>query len=185
MGKQIRLTQEQKIFIIQGLARYLTPTQVREAVKAEFEVEPSLSLVCWYDPSKGKKKIDPRLVEIFNETRQAFRKTTAEHAIADIGYRIGRLQRMSEQAERMKNLPLAASLLEQAAKDVGGAFTNKSHVVVTDERESHMNGAEAWLETMRRAQPDQEWTLADAVTALDGQPGFENMRDVLDVKTVQ
>lgn len=64
-------------------------------------------------------------------------------------------------------------------------FTDKVDIHVTDEREVVTSAAEQWLETMRRAQPDQEWTLADAVTALDGQPGFENMRDVLDVKGVQ
>jgi hypothetical protein len=52
-------------------------------------------------------------------------------------------------------------------------------------RESIQGAIDNWIETMRSADSTREWTLADAVTALDGQPGFENMRDVLEVKTVQ
>ena len=144
---QNRLSAEVKLFIVQALARYLGPTQVRDEVKAEFDVECSIPQICFYDPTKGSpaKKLDKHLREVFAETREVFRKTTREHAIADIGYRVGRLQRMSERAEKMKNYPLAAALLEQAAKDIGGSFTNKRDVVVTDDREYAREKFNRWL----------------------------------------
>ena len=125
-----RLKPETKILIVQCLAKYMTPTQAQQAVKAEFGVDVTLPQVVYYDPTKGPsdKKLNPALRTLFEETRQAFRKLKADHAIADIGYRLGRLQRMSERAEQMGNISLAAQLIEQAAKDEGGQFTNKLKV---------------------------------------------------------
>jgi hypothetical protein len=48
----------------------------------------------------------------------------ADIPIAQMGYRLRRLQEMALQAERMKNYKLAAEIMEQAAKDHGGLFTN-------------------------------------------------------------
>jgi hypothetical protein len=122
-----RLNQEVKEFIVQHLACYCTPQQVVGLVKVEFKVDVTRQQVRYYDPTKGPKdkSLEDDLQKLFEKTREAFRKKLSEHAIADQGYRLGRLQRMSEQAEQAGNIPLAAELLEQAAKECGGQFTNR------------------------------------------------------------
>jgi len=48
--------------------------------------------------------------------------------IANKAYRLRVLQRMSMTAENMKNIGMTAQLLEQAAKEVGEAYTNRQKV---------------------------------------------------------
>jgi hypothetical protein len=51
--------------------------------------------------------------------------------IANKAYRLRVLQRMATTAENMKNMGMTAQLLEQAAKEVGDAYTNKLKVEST------------------------------------------------------
>ncbi|HDE2557988.1 TPA: DUF2280 domain-containing protein, partial [Klebsiella pneumoniae] len=48
--------------------------------------------------------------------------------IANKAYRLRALDRMMTKAESMRNMALAASLMEQAAKECGDAYTNKQKV---------------------------------------------------------
>lgn len=60
--------------------------------------------------------------------RKRFRDDTADIPIANRAFRLRALGRMAERAESVKNLALAAQLLEQAAKETGGTYTNKQQV---------------------------------------------------------
>lgn len=123
---RIKLTDEVKAFIVQQLACFDTPTQVAGQVKEEFGVEVSPQLVQAYDPTKhaGKGLSEKWRVE-FWKAREAFKSDIDSLPIASRSYRLRRLQKMADRAEQMRNLPLAAQLLEQAAKEVGEAFSNK------------------------------------------------------------
>lgn len=123
------LTAEVKTFIVQALACFDTPSQVAEAVKAEFSVEVSRQQVEGYDPNKkAADKLADKWVDLFNETRSKFCNETASIPIANKAYRLRTLNRMAAEAEKKRNYPLVASLLEQAAKESGGAYTNKQSV---------------------------------------------------------
>lgn len=124
-----RLKEAEQRFIVQALACYDTPSQVAEAVKEEFGIEVSRQQVASYDPTKAVGKgTSKKWVELFHATRERFRKEVAEIPIADQAYRLRQLQRMAQEAMKRKNIVLAASLLEQAAKEAGGMFTNKREV---------------------------------------------------------
>jgi len=120
------LSSEIKTFIVQQLACFDTPSQVVEAVKTEFKVDVSRQVVEGHDPNKrAGQKLAQRWVDLFNETRERFKAETADIPIANRAVRLRALNRMANKAEGMKNMALAAQLIEQAAKETGGAYTNR------------------------------------------------------------
>lgn len=118
-----------KLALVQALACYDTPTQAAEMVKQEFGVEIRRQQAATYDPTKpGGKNLSAKLKAIFTSTRDAFLKDVATVPIAQQAFRMRVLQRSLEKAEARGNMPLVAQLLEQAAKETGGAFTNRREV---------------------------------------------------------
>ncbi|WP_313237873.1 DUF2280 domain-containing protein [Delftia acidovorans] len=121
-----KLSEAEKRFIVQALACYDTPTQVVEAVKEEFGTVMDRGHVGCYDPTKvAGKQLAKKWRDLFEETRKRFRKEVSEIPIADQAYRMRQLQRMLQDAMSRKNVVLASQLLEQAAKEAGGQFTNR------------------------------------------------------------
>lgn len=121
-----KLSEEVQLFIVQALACFDTPTEVSEAVNAEFEISVSKQAVEKYDPTKrAGARVSDKWRQIFDETRKDFLENTASIPIAHRAYRLRALQRMAARAEKMKNFALAAQLHEQAAKEVGDAYTNR------------------------------------------------------------
>lgn len=120
------LKNDVKAYIVQALACFDTPSQVVESVHAEFQVKITRQQVEAYDPAKASgKALAARWVEMFNATRTRFQNEIADIPIANKAYRLRVLQRMSMTAENMKNIGMTAQLLEQAAKEVGEAYSNK------------------------------------------------------------
>ena len=120
------LTNEVKAFIVQGLATYMTPTQVADAVADEFGETITRQTVAKHDPTKpAGKDLGQEWVELFHECRKTFQEDLQSIPIANKAYRLNMLDRMARDAEKSKNRPLAAALAEQAAKEMGEVFTNK------------------------------------------------------------
>ena len=128
MAKGI-LKDEVKIFIVQSLACFDTPSVVVDAVRKEFGATITRQSVEGYDPTK---KAGSNLAEkwklLFEETRKTFLEDTATIAISHRAVRLRALQRMAEKAETQGNMVLAANLLEQAAKEVGDSYTNRRQI---------------------------------------------------------
>ncbi len=121
-----QMTDAVRMYIIQALAAFDTPSMVAEAVKDEFGVTISRQGVHQYDPTKAAgKDLKEEWRNLFEESRAAFLENVADIPIANKAMRLRALQRMASKAEGMKNLALAARLHEQAAKEVGNAYTNK------------------------------------------------------------
>jgi hypothetical protein len=121
-----RLKPEQKLFIVQRLACFDTPTMVAKAVREEYQVELSRQVVEGYDPTKyAGRNLAKKYKQVFEDTREAFLEDTSGIAISHKAVRLRTLQRMAEKAENMGNMVLAKDLLEQAAKEAGGAYSNK------------------------------------------------------------
>lgn len=120
------LSPEVKAFIVQALACFDTPTQIASQVKQEFGLDISIQQVSSYDPTKAiAKNLGQKWIDLFNATRTRFQNEIADIPIANKAYRLRALDRMMTKAETMRNMALAASLMEQAAKEVGDAYTNK------------------------------------------------------------
>ncbi|WP_429499390.1 DUF2280 domain-containing protein [Robbsia andropogonis] len=120
------LTENVKAFIVRALACYDTPSQVSEAVRDEFGIEVSRMQVASYDPTKKTARtLANKWHLIFDETRKRFLDETAAIPIANQSFRLRALQKLYEKTERRGNVVVAADLIEQAAKEVGGMFVNK------------------------------------------------------------
>jgi hypothetical protein len=122
-----KLTDDVKLVVVQRLAMYDTPQQIADAVKEDFAIEVTRQAIHYYDPTHEPKPPE-KWRDIFARTREEFLKSTADIPIANKSVRLRRLERMALAAERMKNYALAAVLHEQAAKEVGEVYTNKSKV---------------------------------------------------------
>lgn len=120
------LKDDQKIFIVQALACFDTPAQVIESVKQEFGTDVTQQQLQAYNPAtKAGARMSQKLKDIFEATRKRFLAEVSDIPVANQAYRLRQLQRMVNESMKRKNIVLAASLLEQAAKESGGMFTNK------------------------------------------------------------
>lgn len=123
------LSTEVKAFIVQSLACYETPAKVIELVKENFKVVVTRQQVSAYDPANAMaKSLSQKWIDLFNTTRSRFQTEITDIPIANKAYRLRALDRMMTKAESMRNMALAASLMEQAAKEVGDAYSNKQKV---------------------------------------------------------
>ena len=123
------LKPEVRAFIIQELACFDTPSQIVESVQKEFKVQVTRQQVASHDPTKAAGKgLAKKWVDLFNELRDRFLNEISDIPIANKAYRLRALDRMMTKAESMRNMALAAALMEQAAKECGDAYTNKQKV---------------------------------------------------------
>ena len=121
------LKNEVKSFIVQALACFDTPSQVVETVKNEFGVVVTRQQVETHDPTKAAGKgLAARWQTLFHDTRKRFREETADIPIANRAFRLRAMNRFVEKAETMKNIGLAIQILEQAAKEAGDMYVNRS-----------------------------------------------------------
>lgn len=119
-----------KRYIVRLLACYDTPSQVAKAVKEEFGVDVTRMQVQVYDPTKAQgQQLSKDLRELFESERADFTTNVEKIPIASQSFRLRSLARMHAQAEEKGNTPLAAQLLEQAAKEIGGAYTDRRRIV--------------------------------------------------------
>ncbi|TBH09919.1 DUF2280 domain-containing protein [Rhizobium leguminosarum] len=122
-----------KMFIVQSLACFDSPSVVAAAVKTEFDVIISRQSIESYDPTKAAgAKMGPRWREIFDATRTAYLADIAKVGISHMAVRLRILQRMVDKVEVQGNSALVAQLLEQAAKEVGGSYTNRREITGKD-----------------------------------------------------
>ncbi|CZV59169.1 TPA: DUF2280 domain-containing protein [Enterobacter hormaechei] len=120
------LKPEVKAFIIQSLACFDTLAIVGEAVQKQFGIKVTPQQIESHDPTKASGKgLAQKWVDLFHETRKRFQTEISDIPIANKAYRLRALDRMMNNAEKMRNIALAAEIIEQAAKECGDAYTNK------------------------------------------------------------
>lgn len=116
-----------KIFIVQALACRDTPQEVADQVLQEFAVKIDRKQCQLYDPTKAAgKNLSKKFVELFHKTRADFDAGLIDIPIANKHYRLKQYQKQLER--NAKNTVMSLKILEQAAKDCGGQFTNKQEI---------------------------------------------------------
>jgi hypothetical protein len=123
-----RLSVDVITFIVTRLACFERPMEVQKAVTDTFKVTVPLPHIMYYDPTTSGTGVGRKWRKLFEKTRDEFTRETAHIPIAHKSVRLSRLQRLLDKAEEMRNIPVAGQLIEQAAKEVGGAYTNR-HVL--------------------------------------------------------
>lgn len=127
------MTDEVKAFVVQGLASFDTPSQVVEAVKAEYGLTLTPQGVQLYDPTKyAGRKLATKWRVMFEKARAAFITDSSSIPIAHRSTRLRTLQRMAAMAEAKGNYPLVAALNKQAAEEMGNSYTNRRELTGKD-----------------------------------------------------
>ena len=121
------LSEPVKRFIVQALACRDTPQEVVTLVKQEYDIEVTRSQCQNYDPTKySGRNLSKKFVQLFNETREKFDAGLIDIPIANKHFRLKQYQKQLER--NAKNTVMSLKILEQAAKDVGGQFTNRQEL---------------------------------------------------------
>ena len=120
-----------KIFIVQALACRDTPQEVADQVLQEFGVKIDRKQCQLYDPTKAAgKNLSKKFVDLFHKTRADFDAGLIDIPIANKHYRLKQYQKQLER--NAKNTVMSLKILEQAAKDCGGQFTNRQEITGKD-----------------------------------------------------
>lgn len=119
-----RLTGDQKSYIVRALAAYDTPTEVLDSVNEIFGITVSRQQVHRYDATRAGSKPAKKWIALFKLAREAFLKDVQENPVSNIAYRLRTMQKELEKARHARNPDLILRILEQAAKELGGVFTN-------------------------------------------------------------
>jgi hypothetical protein len=123
------INQDVKAFIVTRLACFDSIPDVIRATREEFGVAVSRQQVQFYDPTgKAGERLGAKLKLLFKEQREKFLQGTSSIPIANKSVRLRTLQRLVTKAEERGNTALVAALLEQAAKEMGGMFTNRMKI---------------------------------------------------------
>ncbi|CDX30841.1 conserved hypothetical protein [Mesorhizobium sp. ORS 3359] len=122
-----------KVFVVQALACFDSPSTVVEAVNQEFGIKIARQHVEKYDPTKlAGQHLSKKYRAIFDATRDGFIGDTRNIGWSHRSTRLRLIQRIGEKAERMGNLSLTLQAAEQAAKESGNAFTNRHELTGKD-----------------------------------------------------
>lgn len=132
MGKP-KIPEEVKIFIVQSLACFDSPSSVAASLKAEHGIAITRQAIESYDPTKtAGRRLSPKLTAIFEATRDGFVEDLSKIGISHRSVRMRILDRMANKAEERGNSVLVAQLLKQAAEEMGGAYTNRRELTGKD-----------------------------------------------------
>ncbi|MEQ1599825.1 MAG: DUF2280 domain-containing protein [Methylotenera sp.] len=124
-----QLKEHIKLFIIQHLACFDTPSEVVSAVKDEFGIDLNRSHIALYDPTNHSgRELGVKLKKFFYDKRKAFLEQIDQIPLASKHVRLNELSKMYYSARKRRNDVLAKDILEQIAKEVGGIYTNKISV---------------------------------------------------------
>ena len=113
-----------KMFIVQSLACFETPQQVADAVEEIYKIKIDRKQCHSYDPTKyAGRNLSKKLKDLFEQTRNDFRKNIEDIAIANKAFRLRELQKMYEDSG--KNKRAKQNLLKQAFQETDGRVTKQ------------------------------------------------------------
>ncbi|MDV7365879.1 DUF2280 domain-containing protein [Acinetobacter baumannii] len=125
------LKKEIKLYIVRSLAMFNTPQETVDLVNEEFKVKISRQQCERYDPTKrAGKDLSQELKDEFEHARKEFLEKPLNIPIANLTVRLQRLEK--QYAIHAKNPLFSLKILEQAAKDIGGQFTNRQEITGKD-----------------------------------------------------
>jgi hypothetical protein len=110
-----------QLAIVKMLACYQTPTEVAQAIKAEFGIKVSRQNVNYYDATHSEE-VAPQLKEYFYDQRRKFLAQLDRLPIESRAHRQRCRQRLYYKNE--KNPKIALSILDSGAKEAGGHYTS-------------------------------------------------------------
>jgi len=121
-----KLNDEIRSEIVMRFAMYDTLSEIHSDL-LDRGINVTVQSVSHYSPTTNRKMAD-RWMTLFEETRKQYHAEIAAVPIGNRVWRLRRLQRLYDKAEKKGAVVIAANLLEQAARESGGLFTNTTKV---------------------------------------------------------
>lgn len=125
----VKLSKIQKIFVVQQLAMFDKPVVVIEALKEKFGVTVTIPAITHYSPDTNPN-LKKNWKELFDQTRAEFLENVSAIPIANKAVRLRALDRLYDRQSRLpenrQNPVEIRATLEQAAKESGGQYTNRT-----------------------------------------------------------
>jgi hypothetical protein len=120
-----RLTHEVRSEIVRRLACFEKPAEIVRWLKAELDMDVDIQKVLYHDPTRvNGRDLGANWRVIFETARKGFLTNVETVPIANQGYRLAMLDMLFNDAVKAKNKIEARSCLEQAAKEIGGIYSN-------------------------------------------------------------
>lgn len=170
VGRTDQLTDDIRAEIVTRLAMYDTVAEIQRSLH-ERGIEVTAQCISYYNPAT-KGKIADKWLTLFHRTREQWTTEMMAEPIAHRAYRLRKLDKLYDMAEKKGAIPLAAAILEQAAKEVGNVFSNVTKVkgqvdhqmpgevlMTADEMRNML--ADRFKDAMLRARPVQARQLSD------------------------
>ncbi|KKW79077.1 hypothetical protein AAV96_09035 [Acinetobacter sp. AG1] len=155
-----RITKKVKLFIVRMLAEFETPTQTSRSVKEVFSIDVTPQQCEAYDPTKRiGQDLSQELRDKFFEYRRIANQELEAIPIANMRYRLQLLQGLVDKYP--DNPVLIPKWAEQAAKEMGGQYTNTSKTQLTGAdgqplNPEHVTHVVATSEQIRQAMDELE-----------------------------
>jgi len=123
-----KLSEDAKHYVVTSLAMWRGPTEILRVLAEDYGTPISAPGLWHYDPRNPE--CPKRWRDLHATTRAAFVANVSEIAIANPAWRLKERERLYRHvAEKANpNVPLATEILDQAARDAGGAFGNRLRV---------------------------------------------------------
>lgn len=128
-----QLKDSEKREIVQRLAVFESPSEIADWASEEFGKDISRSQVFHYDPTRSDR-MGEKWEKLFERTREDFLEDVDTIPLSHRAVRLRELQRLykyltkglheNDEAGEVIDVTEAARMLKQAAKEVGGKFTN-------------------------------------------------------------
>jgi len=124
-----RLNKRVKLDIVRSLATYEPPTETVKGVQEEFGITVTKQQCEAYDPTKKTgQDLSEEFKKEFYRIREDMNKNVNSIPIANIAYRLRRLQNFIDHDRYKDNAVIVPDLLEQAEKEVCGIYTNRKEI---------------------------------------------------------
>ena len=118
------------LYVILALACFQSYARITEGVRFHFGQHITRHDIERMDPTAiaGNARLSDEMKELYADARANFIAAASEAAITDPMYRVFQLQELYDAARGTQDIELARKILESAAKETGGVFTNKLKV---------------------------------------------------------
>jgi hypothetical protein len=130
----MKLTEEQKTWLVMRWACYGRSHEIMRDFQETFGAQVPGNQARKYNlagirsDEEAKAQGVLKWMPLWRKSREQFEASVADIAIASQAFRIRKLDEMFEEAFKRKNMRTAMSLLEQAAKEMGGSFSSMRHL---------------------------------------------------------
>lgn len=168
------LKTKHKKLVVKRLAVFERPSDVRDELRKEYGVEADLSQLAHYDPTTQKGQgLAEDLEELFQETRSRFLKEFTESAIQHKAVRLRLLEEAAFSFKDMGHWVGLMDALEQAAKEMGGAYTNRRELehsgdVALHESDDFQRVLEVLMDALED-HPEARTAVSDALSKMGNE----------------